>query len=56
MTSMQRESSGSLRISGIPNVLMELIEARFGFERASIFHNVHSLLPGSTRYALAPRS
>lgn len=56
MTSMQRESRGIFRLSGIRQQLLELISTRFGFDRVSIFHNHPGTMPRSTRYAVAPRS
>jgi lipoyl(octanoyl) transferase len=56
MTSVQRESTVRVRVSGIRQCLLELIAARFGFDRVSIFHHHPSLLPRSTRYVAAQRS
>ena len=56
MTSLQRESRGTIRLSGIRQQLLELIATRFGFDRVSIFHNHPGTLPRSTRYVAAPRS
>jgi lipoyl(octanoyl) transferase len=56
MTSIQRESPARVRVSGIRQWLLELIAARFGFDRVSIFHNHPSLLHRSSRYVAAPRS
>jgi lipoyl(octanoyl) transferase len=53
MTSVQRESTARVRVSGIRQLLLELLTARFGFDRVSIFHNHPSLLPRSTRYVAA---
>jgi lipoyl(octanoyl) transferase len=56
MTSLQRESVGGVRPSGVRQRLLDLLAARFGFDRVSIFHNHPSALPRSTRHAFAPRS
>lgn len=56
MTSIQRESPLRVRVSGIRQLLLDLIASRFGFDRVSIFHNHPSLLTRSPRYAIAPRS
>jgi lipoyl(octanoyl) transferase len=56
MTSLQRESSMCVRMQAIRQQLLELITARLGFERVSIFHNHHSTQIRSKRYAAAPGS
>jgi lipoyl(octanoyl) transferase len=38
MTSLARESSHRVRVGGVRQRLLELIRARFGFDRVSIFH------------------
>ena len=52
MTSLQRESPQRVRVSGVRQRLLELIAARFGFARVSIFHNHPAALPRPTRHAL----
>jgi lipoyl(octanoyl) transferase len=44
MTSMQRESPNRVRLPAVRQRLVELLAARFGFGRVSVFHH-HSVLP-----------
>lgn len=52
MTSLQRESPLRVRVSGVRQKLLELIAARFGFARVSVFHHHPAALPRTTRHAL----
>lgn len=52
MTSLQRESRARVRVAGVRQRLLELIAARFGFARVSVFHNHPAALPRPTRHAL----
>ncbi|HEY1186821.1 MAG TPA: lipoyl(octanoyl) transferase LipB [Gemmata sp.] len=52
MTSLQRESALRVRVSGVRQKLLELIAARFGFARVSVFHNHPAALPRPNRHAL----
>jgi lipoyl(octanoyl) transferase len=52
MTSLQRESAFRVRVAGVRQRLLELVAARFGFTRVSVFHNHPAALPRPTRHAL----
>ena len=52
MTSLARESALRVRVSGVRQRLVELIAARFGFDRVSVFHNLPAALPRPTRHAI----
>lgn len=52
MTSLQRESPMRVRVAGVRQRLLELIAARFGFTRVSVFHNHPAALPRPIRHAL----
>ena len=52
MTSLQRESPLRVRVTGVRQRLVELIAARFGFDRVSVFHNHPAALPRPTRHAI----
>jgi lipoyl(octanoyl) transferase len=52
MTSLQRESSLRVRTSGVRQRLLELLAARFGFTRVSVFHHHPAALPRTIRHAL----
>ncbi len=56
MTSLQRESSVRVRITGVRQQLLDLIASRFGFDRVSIFHHHPSKPSRSLRYVVAPSS
>jgi lipoyl(octanoyl) transferase len=56
MTSLARESSMRVRVSGVRQKLLELTAARFGFERIAVFHSHPLVLPTHTRHAAAHRS
>jgi lipoyl(octanoyl) transferase len=56
MTSLQRESAGCIRLTAIRQRLVELIAARFAFDRVSIFHNHPGIPTRAKRYVAAPRS
>jgi lipoyl(octanoyl) transferase len=56
MTSLQREFVGRVRVPGVRQRLLELLAARFGFARVSVFHTHPVALPRSTRHAAAQRS
>ena len=55
MTSLQRESAARVRVPGVRQRLVELIAARFGFGRVSVFHTHPGALPRPTRHAAAHR-
>lgn len=52
MTSLQRESPLRVRVSGVRQRLLELVAARFGFTRVSVFHHHPAALARPTRHAL----
>jgi lipoyl(octanoyl) transferase len=52
MTSLARESGHRVRVTTARQRLVELIAARFGFDRVSIFHSHPAALPRPTRHAL----
>ncbi len=52
MTSLARESALRVRVAGVRQRLVELIAARFGFDRVSVFHNHPTALPRPTRHAI----
>lgn len=52
MTSLARESEYRVRVTTVRQRLVELIAARFGFDRVSIFHSHPAALPRATRHAL----
>jgi lipoyl(octanoyl) transferase len=56
MTSLQRETGGRVRVPGVRQRLVELVAARFGFDRVSVFHTHPGVLPRPTRHAAAHRS
>lgn len=56
MTSLQREAAGRIRVPGVRQRLVELIAARFGFDRVSVFHAHPSALSQATRHAAAQRT
>jgi len=53
MTSLARESALRVRVSGVRQRLLELVAARFGFDRLSVFHNHPAALPHPTRHAIS---
>jgi lipoyl(octanoyl) transferase len=56
MTSLARESPLRVRVTGVRQRLLELIAARFGFDRVSVFHTHPWALPQATRHAASDRS
>jgi lipoyl(octanoyl) transferase len=56
MTSLARESPLRVRVTGVRQRLLELVAARFGFDRVSVFHTHPHTLPRPTRHAAAYRS
>jgi lipoyl(octanoyl) transferase len=56
MTSLARESPHRVRHTGVRQRLLELVTARFGFTRVSIFHHHPLALVRPTRHAVASRS
>jgi len=56
MTSLQRESTGRMRITSVRQRLVELVAARFKFDRISVFHTHPAAIPQPTRHAAAQRS
>lgn len=55
MTSLARESDLRVRATGVRQRLLELVAARFGFDRVSVFHTHPGVLPRPTRHAAAHR-
>ncbi len=53
MTSLARESEQRVRVTGVRQRLVELITARFGFDRVSVFHTHPAALPRPTRHAIS---
>lgn len=53
MTSLARESPLRVRVTTVRQRLLELIAARFGFERVSVFHTHPAALPRPTRHAIS---
>ncbi len=51
MTSLARESDHRVRVTGVRQRLVELIAARFAFDRVSVFHTHPAALPRPTRHA-----
>ena len=57
MTSIQREAHGTrARAAGVRQRLVELVAARFRFDRVSLFHTHPGALPAATRHAAATRT
>ncbi len=56
MTSLARESPLRVRVSGVRQRFLELMAARFGFDRVSIFHTHPASLSGLPRHAAAYRT
>jgi lipoyl(octanoyl) transferase len=56
MTSLARESDHRVRVTAVRQRLVELIAARFGFDRVSIFHTHPAALPRPTRHAISYRT
>jgi lipoyl(octanoyl) transferase len=56
MTSLQRETTARVRLTGVRQQLLDLLVARFGFDRVSIFHAHPAALPRPCRHVAAPRS
>jgi lipoyl(octanoyl) transferase len=52
MTSLQRESQLRVRVPAVRQRLLELIAARFGFTRVSVFHTHPGALPRPSRHAI----
>lgn len=52
MTSLARESDHRVRVTTVRQRLLELLSARFRFDRVSIFHTHPAALPRPTRHAL----
>ena len=51
MTSLQRETPSRVRIPAVRQRLVELVAARFGFDRVSLFHIPPGVLPHVSRHA-----
>ena len=51
MTSMQRETPSRIRVASVRQRFVELVAARFGFARVSVFHNYDGALPQPMRHA-----
>lgn len=56
MTSLQRETTARVRLTGLRQQLLDALVARFGFDRLSIFHAHPAALPRPCRHVAAPRS
>jgi lipoyl(octanoyl) transferase len=56
MTSVQRETPARVRTATVRQRLVELVAARFGFGRISLFHTLPGVLPRPTRHAAPTRS
>ncbi len=56
MTSLQREYSGRVRVSGVRQRLLELIASRFALDRVSVFHTHPGAMRRPTRHAAAQHS
>jgi lipoyl(octanoyl) transferase len=56
MTTVQREAASRVRIAGVRQRFVELVAARFGFDRVSLFHTLPGVLPHPTRHAAATRT
>jgi lipoyl(octanoyl) transferase len=56
MTSLARESDHRVRVTTVRQRLVELLAARFGFDRVSIFHNHPAATPQPTRHAIPHRT
>jgi lipoyl(octanoyl) transferase len=56
MTTVQREVATRVRIAGVRQRFVELVAARFGFDRVSLFHTLPGVLPHPTRHAAATRT
>jgi lipoyl(octanoyl) transferase len=52
MTSLARESEHRVRVTTVRQRLVELLSARFGFDRVSVFHSHPAALPLPTRHAI----
>lgn len=52
MTSLARESAHRVRVTTVRQRLVELIAARFAFDRVSVFHTHPAALPRPTRHAI----
>jgi lipoate-protein ligase B len=55
MTSLLRESPAPVRAPAVRQRLLDLVAARFGFGRVSVFHQHPTLYPKPARHALAAR-
>lgn len=55
MTSLARESPFRVRVTGVRQRLLELLAARFGFARVSVFHTPPGMLPARPRHVTAHR-
>lgn len=51
MTSLQRETPARVRAAGVRQRLVDLVAARFGFARVSLFHSHPGALPRPSRHA-----
>jgi lipoyl(octanoyl) transferase len=56
MTSLQRESTHRVRVSGVRQRLVDAIQTRFGFARVSLFHPPASPLPVPGFHAVPHRT
>ena len=54
MTSLQRECPTPVRVPAVRQRLLDLLAARFAFDRVSVFHQHPTFLPRSRSHAVAP--
>lgn len=54
MTSLQRECPTPVRVPAVRQRLLDLLAARFAFDRVSVFHNHPTSLPRARSHAVAP--
>jgi lipoyl(octanoyl) transferase len=52
MTSLARESDHRVRVTAVRQRFVELVAARFRFDRVSVFHTHPAVLPRPTRHAI----
>jgi lipoyl(octanoyl) transferase len=56
MTSLQREAAGRVRLTSVRQRLVELLAARFNYDRVSLFHTHPAAFPQPTQHAAAQRT
>lgn len=55
MTSLLREAPAPVRLQAVRQRLLDLIAARFGYDRLTVFHNHPTFLPKPARHAVTAR-